>query len=261
MNSHIERINQSIAPQKALIVKHPLYAQIRTLKHVRVFMQHHVYAVWDFMSLLKSLQQNLTCTTTPWLPKGNTETRFLINEIVAGEESDVDMNGSRKSHFEMYLDAMEQAGADTTLIHRLIASIRKGFPVNNALEELTMPASVKEFVQFTFRQIEENKPHVLSAIFTFGREDLIPNMFMALVNDLNQRFPEKIAAFKYYLDRHIEVDGDHHSHLALQMTAELCGNDENKWAEAEKASMEALRLRNNLWSGVLEEIMQVAVVL
>jgi pyrroloquinoline quinone (PQQ) biosynthesis protein C len=95
---------------------------------------------------------------------------------------------------------------------------------------------------------------VLSAIFTFGREDLIPDMFMALVNDLNQRFPEKIAAFKYYLDRHIEVDGDHHSHLALQMTAELCGNDENKWEEATQASMEALRLRNNLWTGVLDEI-------
>jgi hypothetical protein len=254
MNTHIDKINQSIAPKKALIVKHQLYAQIQTLEHVQLFMQHHVYAVWDFMSLLKSLQQNLTCTTTPWLPKGSAETRFLINEIVVGEESDVDMHGIRKSHFEMYLDAMEQAGADTTLMHRLIGSVRNGMTVESALEALPLPASVKEFVQFTFRQIEENKPHVLSAVFTFGREDLIPDMFMALVNDLNQRFPEKIAAFKYYLDRHIEVDGDHHSHLALQMTAELCGNDESKWEEAAQASMEALRLRNNLWSGVLDEI-------
>ncbi|MBM3400588.1 MAG: DUF3050 domain-containing protein [Bacteroidetes bacterium] len=261
MNAHIDKINQSIGPQKDLIVKHSLYAQIQNLEHVRIFMQHHVYAVWDFMSLLKSLQKNLTCTTTPWLPKGSAETRFLINEIVVGEESDVDMNGIRKSHFEIYLDAMDQAGADTNEIRGLTEEIRNGKPVETALEEMNLPASVKEFVQFTFRQIAENKPHVLSAIFTFGREDLIPDMFMALVNDLNQRFPEKIAAFKYYLDRHIEVDGNHHSHLALQMTAELCGNDENKWAEAEKASMEALRLRNNLWSGVLEEIMQVAVVL
>lgn len=259
MNTYIDNINQSIAPQKALIVKHPLYAQIQTLEHVQIFMQHHVYAVWDFMSLLKSLQQNLTCTTTPWLPKGSAETRFLINEIVVGEESDVDMNGIRKSHFEMYLDAMEQAGADTTLIHRLIESIPNGMTVETALEALPLPTSVKEFVQFTFRQIAENKPHVLSAIFTFGREDLIPDMFMALVNDLNQRFPEKIAAFKYYLDRHIEVDGDHHSHLALQMTSELCGNDENKWEEAAQASMEALRLRNNLWTGVLEEITQMPI--
>jgi hypothetical protein len=259
MNTHIDNINQSIAPQKALIVKHPLYAQIQTLEHVQIFMQHHVYAVWDFMSLLKSLQQNLTCTTTPWLPKGSAETRFLINEIVVGEESDVDMHGIRKSHFEMYLDAMEQAGADTTLIHRLIASVRNGMAVETALEALPLPVSVRKFVQFTFRQIGENKPHVLSAIFTFGREDLIPDMFMALVNDLNKRFPEKIATFKYYLDRHIEVDGDHHSHLALQMTAELCGYDENKWEEAAQASMEALRLRNNLWTGVLEEITQMPI--
>jgi len=216
-----------------------------------------VYAVWDFMSLLKSLQQNLTCTTTPWLPKGSAETRFLINEIVVGEESDVDMNGIRKSHFEMYLDAMEQAGADTTRILGLTEEIRNGKPIETVLEEMNLPTSVKEFVQFTFGQIAENKPHVLSAIFTFGREDLIPDMFMALVNDLNQRFPEKIATFKYYLDRHIEVDGDHHSHLALQMTAELCGNDESKWAEATQASMEALRLRNNLWTGVMEECLLV----
>ncbi|MBM3921462.1 MAG: DUF3050 domain-containing protein [Sphingomonadales bacterium] len=261
MNPHIDKINQSIAPQKALIVKHPLYAQIQNLEHVRIFMQNHVYAVWDFMSLLKSLQQNLTCTTTPWLPKGSAETRFLINEIVVGEESDVDMNGIRKSHFEMYLDAMEQAGADNTMILGLTEEIRNGKPVEAALEQMNLPTSVKEFVQFTFRQIAENKPHVLSAIFTFGREDLIPDMFMALVNDLNLRFPEKIAPFKYYLDRHIEVDGDHHSHLALQMTAELCGTDEKKWEEATQASMEALRLRNNLWTGVLEEIMPISAAL
>ncbi|MEK0420579.1 MAG: hypothetical protein RLZZ161_430 [Bacteroidota bacterium] len=254
MNPFIDKTNQRIAPQKSIIVRHPLYAHIQTLEHVRVFMQHHVYAVWDFMSLLKSLQQNLTCTTTPWLPTGSAETRFLINEIVVGEESDVDMNGVRKSHFEMYLDAMVQAGANTQPILSLVEDIRKGTNILLALENAHIPETVKAFVQFTFRHIAENKPHVLSAIFTFGREDLIPDMFMALVNDLNQRFPDKIAPFKYYLDRHIEVDGDHHSHLALQMTAELCGDDENKWEEATQASVEALNLRNNLWTGVLQEI-------
>jgi pyrroloquinoline quinone (PQQ) biosynthesis protein C len=154
----------------------------------------------------------------------------------------------------MYLDAMVQAGANTQPILSLVEDIRKGTNILLALENAHIPETVKAFVQFTFRHIAENKPHVLSAIFTFGREDLIPDMFMALVNDLNQRFPDKIAPFKYYLDRHIEVDGDHHSHLALQMTAELCGDDENKWEEATQASVEALNLRNNLWTGVLQEI-------
>jgi len=254
MNPHIQNINNSIAEQRAAIVKHPLYSHIQTLEHVQIFMQHHVYAVWDFMSLLKSLQQNLTCTTTPWFPTGSAETRFLINEIVVGEESDVDMNGVRKSHFEMYLDAMEQAGANTKPIRSLVDEIKKGIHILEALENAQIPESAKAFVGFTFRHIAENKPHVLSAIFTFGREDLIPDMFMALVNDLNARFPDKIAPFKYYLDRHIEVDGDHHSHLALQMTAELCGDDENKWKEAAAASAKALEMRNTLWLGVLNEI-------
>ncbi|MEY4003080.1 MAG: hypothetical protein RIT07_1122 [Bacteroidota bacterium] len=254
MNPHINNINARIAAQKEIIVKHPLYGKIQTLEHVQIFMQHHVYAVWDFMSLLKSLQQNLTCTTTPWFPTGSAETRFLINEIVVGEESDVDMKGVRKSHFEMYLDAMEQAGANTQSIRGLVENIKKGTNIFEALENAQTPESVKTFVRFTFSHIAENKPHVLSAIFTFGREDLIPDMFMALVNDLNARFPDKIAPFKYYLDRHIEVDGDHHSHLALQMTAELCGDDENKWKEAMEASARALEMRNALWSGVLQEI-------
>jgi hypothetical protein len=254
MNHHIRLINETIAAERDAIVKHPLYSHIQTLEHVQIFMQHHVYAVWDFMSLLKSLQQNLTCTTTPWLPTGRAETRFLINEIVVGEESDVDMNGVRKSHFEMYLDAMEQAGANTKPIRSLVDDIKKGTHILQALENAQIPESAKAFVEFTFRHIAENKPHVLSAIFTFGREDLIPDMFMSLVNDLNERFPNKIASFKYYLDRHIEVDGDHHSHLALQMTAELCGDDENKWKEAAAASAKALEMRNALWSGVLQAI-------
>lgn len=254
MNKYIELIDGELLPLKQQIVGHPLYAGITQLEDIQVFMQHHVFAVWDFMSLLKSLQINLTCTSIPWVPVGNADTRFLINEIVVGEESDVDQNGIRKSHFELYLDAMNQAGADTSGIAGLLQQLQQGKSATEALAALQLPDSVRQFVSFTFRHIQENKPHVLSAIFTFGREDLIPDMFLSLVNDLNQRFPDKVATFKYYLDRHIEVDGDHHSKLALQMTAELCGEDSHKWEEAMQASREALQMRNELWSGVLKAI-------
>ena len=217
-------------------------------------MQHHVFAVWDFMSLLKSLQNNLTCTSVPWFPVGNADTRYLINEIVVGEESDVDHEGNRKSHFEIYLEAMKQCGADTAAIEAFIAALKAAPDMENAFRSSQTPKAAQEFVNFTFETIRSNKDYLQAAIFTFGREDLIPDMFHSIVNDLDQKFPGSVAIFRYYLERHIEVDGDHHNGLALQMTANLCGDNESYWEEAEQTVAEALQKRINLWDGVYEKI-------
>jgi hypothetical protein len=120
---HISAIEKRLAPDKNRIVSHPLYPSIQRLADLQIFMEFHAYAVWDFMSLLKALQQQLTCTQVPWFPVGEADTRFLINEIVVGEEADVDANGRRMSHFEMYLAVMKQAGARGK--HRRICSCAK----------------------------------------------------------------------------------------------------------------------------------------
>lgn len=248
-------LQNEIAPLRDTIVNHKVYGVIRTLDDLRIFMQYHVFAVWDFMSLLKSLQKDLTCVSIPWLPVGSADTRFLINEIVVGEESDVDADGNRKSHFEIYLDAMMQSGADVSAIKQFTTSLQtNGGDVEQALSSSTIPPPAKAFVQNTFRIINSQKTHATAAAFTFGREDLIPGMFHSLINDINQNFPNIIAVFKYYLERHIEVDGDHHSHLALAMTEQLCGNDEKKWSEATAETVASLQSRITLWDGVYEEI-------
>jgi len=220
-------------------------------------MEYHIYAVWDFMSLLKSLQIGLTCTTTPWFPVGNANTRYLINEIVTGEESDVDGAGVRKSHYEMYLEAMDQCGADTTAIHAFIDELKQTGDLNAAYLAGGVPQAAQDFVNFTFEVINGGASHLQSAAFTFGREDLIPNMFISIVGDLNRKFPDQLSLIKYYLDRHIEVDGDHHSNLALDMTAELCGDDEAYWKAAEEITISSLQQRISLWNGVYEEIMKI----
>jgi len=254
MNSHITRIQQVIEPLRQEIINHKVYSVINDLDDLKVFMQYHVYAVWDFMSLLKSLQINLTCTTTPWFPVGNANTRYLINEIVAGEESDVDGEGIRKSHYEMYLEAMEQCGADTTVIAQFIAALKETGSLGEAYGIANVPQEAREFMDFTFKVIDGKASHLQSAAFTFGREDLIPNMFISIVRDLNAKFPDQLSLIKYYLERHIEVDGDHHSHLALEMTAELCGENEADWKAAEEVTIASLQQRINLWNGVYNEI-------
>jgi len=254
MNSQIARIQSVIEPLRQEIINHKVYSVINDIDDLKIFMQYHVYAVWDFMSLLKSLQIGLTSTTTPWFPVGNANTRYLINEIVTGEESDVDKEGIRKSHYEMYLEAMEQCGADTTTIQQFTAILKETGSFFKAYTEADVPKEAREFVDFTFQVINGKQSHLQSAAFTFGREDLIPNMFISIVRDLNQKFPDQLSLIKYYLERHIEVDGDHHSHLALEMTAELCGDSEAYWKAAEEITVASLQQRIHLWNGVYNEI-------
>lgn len=255
MNEHLNKIKKVTEPLRQQIINHKVYSAIKDIDDLKVFMQYHIFAVWDFMSLLKALQGNLTCTSIPWFPKGSAETRHLINEIVVGEESDIDNFGNRKSHFELYLDAMKQCGADTSQIEVFLEVLKKTGDFNAAFTASKTPKEVRDFVDFTFKIIDSNKDYLQSAIFTFGREDLIPGMFFSIVNDIHKNFPDSISIFKYYLERHIEVDGDHHSHLASQMTSNLCGTDDQFWKEAEQATIDSLQKRIDLWDGVYRQIM------
>jgi hypothetical protein len=254
MNDHLDKIKKATEPLRQQIINHKVYSAIKDIDDLKVFMQYHIFAVWDFMSLLKALQNNLTCTSIPWFPKGSADTRHLINEIVVGEESDIDSFGNRKSHFELYLDAMQQCGADTSQIEKFITVLKKTEDFNSAFTASETPKEARDFVDFTFKIIGSNKDYLQSAIFTFGREDLIPGMFLSIVNDIHKNFPDSISIFKYYLERHIEVDGDHHSHLALQMTSNLCGTDDQFWKEAEQATIESLQKRIDLWDGAYRQI-------
>jgi hypothetical protein len=255
MRPNIQKINVAIEPLRQEIINHKVYAEIKDLEDLKIFMNFHIYAVWDFMSLLKSLQNNLTCTSVPWFPVGDAKTRHLINEIVVGEESDVDREGITKSHFELYLEAMNQCGANVQEMDLFISSMQKSIDFKMAYQKAKTPKSAQNFVNFTFDCIHSNKSHVQAAVFTFGREDLIPAMFHSIVSDMHEKFPDSLTIFKYYLERHIEVDGDHHSNLALEMTSNLCGTNEVFWQEAEQASILSLKQRIALWDGIYEAIL------
>ena len=254
MSTSVSALKAALSPIRDRLISHPVYQNIQSAAALRSFMEFHVYAVWDFMSLLKALQQGLTVVSIPWVPRGNANTRYLINEIVVGEESDLDEIGRRTSHFELYLRAMQQAGADTGPVSRLLAALEEGLPVEKAIALHVPDRAIREFMEFTFRTIASGKLHAIAAVFTFGREDLIPDMFLQIVQDLSEEAPDQLTIFSYYLQRHIEVDGGHHSHLAISMVEELCGQDPRKWEEATEYAKAALQSRIRLWDGVLEGI-------
>ena len=247
----IDRVKSEIQEVRAELIAHDAFTWVDSLEKAQHFMEYHVWAVWDFMVLLKGLQRELTCTDTYWVPKGNAAVRRLINEIVWGEESDEDRDGRAMSHFEMYLEAMQEAGAETQPIRNFILDLQNGVDPKVALAKSKAPAGAKKFVLSTLDVVERGQPHEMAAVFTFGREDLIPDMFMEIVAGLKAQFPDKLGKFTYYLERHIEVDGDVHGHLAEQMVEQLCAEDENKWLVARDASLTALQARIELWTTVL----------
>ncbi|RFS86591.1 DUF3050 domain-containing protein [Actinomadura spongiicola] len=244
----IERLKQAVESARDKVIGHPLYQRLNTQDAVVTFMEHHVFAVWDFMSLLKSLQRSLTCVQVPWVPTGPTVSRRLINDITLVEESD-ELDDGFISHFELYLDGMRQAGADTTRVDAFIDLLRGGSPVAPALREAGVPEPAAEFVGVTWGFIADAPVHCQAAAFAFGREDLIPEMFdqVAALNAGSGN----LSTFVDYLRRHIQVDSEEHTPMAMQMLVDLCGGDDAKWAECEETVDLAFAARLRLWDGIL----------
>ena len=251
-----QKLQAQLQPARQRLVDHSVYHRIESLADLRTFMEYHVFAVWDFMSLLKALQRELTCTTVPWVPKGNPATRRLINEIVLEEETDVDPEGQPVSHFELYLRAMRECGADTAPVQRLLAALAAGADVPAALAAADAPAAVQDFVKQTFAVIDSGQPHGVASAFTFGREDVIPDMFRNLVGDLARHFPGQLDTFIYYLNRHIQLDEENHAPLAQQMVRDLCEADPQRWQQAADVALECMGARVALWDGIQAALTQ-----
>ena len=248
-------VENELGSLRAELRNHKLYQALESIDDVKLFMQNHVFAVWDFMSLLKSIQIELTTVTVPWIPRSNGKLARFINEIVHGEESDVNELGEPKSHFEMYIDSMDQIGASTSDIVAFMEKIKEGLSVSDSLNSVDIHPNVKAFVMYSFEVISTNQPHLVASSFTFGREDIIPDMFVEL---LKQSDPnnEKYTKLSYYFERHIELDGDEHGPLSLEMMDELCENNPKKWNEVMEVAKKSLTYRIGLWDAIHEQLVQ-----
>jgi hypothetical protein len=228
------------------LATHSLYTNIKTIDDLKLFMETHIFAVWDFMSLLKRLQKDITCVEIPWRPSPYPKKMVrLINEIVLGEESDLDQAGEPIDHFSLYINAMKELGANPSRLLNLTTDLN--------FNKWCSPAEAS-FVKFNLNLASSGKIHEVAAAFFFGREKIIPDMFTSILSDLDKNFigadSTKFPHLRYYLERHIEIDGGEHSHLAHECLVALCGDDEMKWLEAKSAGVKSLILRSALWDEV-----------
>jgi hypothetical protein len=253
-STRIDRIRSRIASPRQGLLAHAVYNRIDGIDALRLFMEHHVFAVWDFMSLLKALQRRLCCVTVPWTPPTSPAACRLINEIVLAEESDEDGHGGYASHFDLYLRAMRKFGARTDRIDLFVEEIRQGRDVIRALETAGVPDTVRRFVSQTFETINGSDACAIASAFAFGREDLLPDVFRRIVNELAEVVAGGLEDFRYYLDRHIELDDGEHGPLAERLVEDLCGDDPARWQSAEDAAVRSLEARKLLWDGICERL-------
>lgn len=240
------------ADLRSSLLQHPVYARVCDVPALQIFMQHHVFAVLDFMWLLKRLQKELTCIQNPWLPAQNPDLTRFVNEIVLGEESDEDGRGGFFSHFELYLNSMNDVHADPKSLHQFMQSLRGGVSVPDALAIANTPISVQNFVGFTHHVASVCSAAEVACVFCFGREDIIPEMFQRLLSSFEDAHLQ-VPALNYYIRRHIELDGDHHGPLARRMVNLLC-HDSATTEQCIQTTRTAIQRRIQLWDGVLVEI-------
>ncbi|MGL6244934.1 DUF3050 domain-containing protein [Pseudomonas sp.] len=243
---------KELGPYQDRLAQHPLYGAIRSVEHVRLFMSHHVFAVWDFMSLAKRLQRDFTCVELPWIPVQNEDSARLINEIITGEESDIGHDGRPASHFCLYLDAMAEVSAPTERIDTFINQFTHSFSLGKALSQARVPAYVQTFVKHTIKTARKGSTAEVASSFLFGREDPIPEMFQTLLErwGLNTNQAPKLA---YYLNRHIEVDSGDHGPGAQKILSRLITTPDQR-EKALKAAIDAIEHRIKLWNGIYGEI-------
>jgi hypothetical protein len=242
-----------IAFLRQRMVEHPVFTAIRDIQSLRIFMEAHVFAVWDFMSLLKRLQRDLTCIEVPWLPPRDPQAAQLINQIVLGEESDIGPSGEPVSHLELYLGAMREVGASTASFKLFQTALANGATLAGAFDRAQVAPFIREFTGHTL-DIASSAPLVgVMASFLYGREDVIPGMFSNLLEKWRIG-ANRAPMFVYYLKRHIEVDSDQHGPAAKAILAAATADDAGRGLQVLGAARQSIEARIKLWDGLLASL-------
>jgi hypothetical protein len=250
-----KQVRDHLVTLRAQLLDHPIYAEVVSVEDLKRFMEDHVFAVWDFMSLLKRLQQDLTCTKVPWFPADNARAARLINDIVIGEETDVDLDGCYVSHLDLYLRAMRDVGASTRQFERF-RSLAAVTSIEAAMVRTGVPLHVRAFVGHTMKLAQSGSTEEVLAAFFYGREDIIPEMFGRLQKTVPGMKNDKnrLRHFIYYIERHIDLDGDSHGPMGRELLDNLIADSPQRNERALRAACDSIQARIELWNGTLSAV-------
>ena len=237
---------------KQSITTHPLFTEELNTKQICKFMESHIFAVWGFMSILKSLQKKITPNDLPWIPNENTKNGLInfVNEIILCEESDYIDGIGFISHFEIYLLAMKSMGAKSEQLDKFISRINNEGYDEKFLDDVNTSTEVKEFLKHDLEiSLNGTLPEIVGA-FTLGREKVIPNMFSYILPAIKETASSKYLVT--YLERHIDIDGDRHGPLSMKLLDATCNNEQLN--SAYTAAIRSLKLRLRVWDKIYNDI-------
>ena len=255
---YIEQIDSALFTLRNKLKYHAVYSKMNLEEKVMIFMNTHIYCVWDFMNLVKRLQVHFTSVEVPWRPTTSVQTRMLrrlANEIVLEEETD-ELEGQFISHFSYYVESIRQVqnGVISNNLTRFINDISSdSVSYQEILNREYLPTAIRNFLQITSNAAVHENIIVTAAAFTFGREVMLPEIFTSILKESGVANQPRLSKFVNYLDRHIELDGDYHGFLSKKMVLKLVSNQE-EWDLVIKTAKIALEARVALWDDIFKRL-------
>ena len=241
----VQKLKKKLKEKENILYNHNIYSKTNNLEQLQIFMENHIYAVWDFMLLVKYLQRKLTSVELIWKPTKYRISRHYINEIILNEESDL-INSSYISHFELYKIAMIEINANTSSIDKFINEVTEENYVS-IISKLNQ--GLCNFLFDTFESITEKDLYHNIGYFYYGRENPIPQMFSRIIKNICSNY--NCTHMKLYLERHITMDGDIHGPITKIVINELIFDNIDNEINILLGGIHAIESRINFWNYIL----------
>ncbi|MBX3356513.1 MAG: DUF3050 domain-containing protein [Phycisphaeraceae bacterium] len=250
-----DALSVSLVAEADRVANHHVYSMVVDLESARAFMEHHVWCVWDFMMLAKSVQVGLGCYELLWVPPADTDAVAAINAIIADEEADIGPDGLKHSHFEIYLGAMKEAGASTRSIDAFLSRLRITRDLIPSMLDVGATPPAVRFVQATYKSAT-GPIHARVAALCLAREELVPRLLSTLLTNLPN--DSCLSMFRWYIERHIQVDSATHGPLSATLYSNTVRNDAVVEREALESAIEAIRARGQFLDSIADALARVA---